>query len=317
MWIDFNLYGGLEQDVTLRLGYKWISVHKTFKLYNGKWPIWDIEFKWPEAPNNFKMTTSYMKAVFDWIDKSKVESGYKVYKKPYTDNKFSVIKTLPANTQSYVFNGNEDALFEVKAYYHVKHLNFDLYQIPDPKQIQLIACPENMTGIPINGQPLLKWDDISQMNTETDVYIKKENDPEYTEATKTTDDATQVHYHMTENIDSQFKSRAVYKHGDDTDYSAFSNIYQWLAIPTGMTGFPYGDGEILLTWRNNSHKSQGYDLWTKEYNKDAQIEILTDPSTKSHVVPRIGGVDWDLKDAQFKIINYIYDTTLATDTYSG
>ncbi len=317
MWIDFNLYGGLEQDLTLRLGYKWFSIHKTFELYNGKWPIWDIEFKWPQAPEDFRMTPYYRRAVFEWVDKSQVETGYKIFDKPYGSSSYETEAVLPANTQNYTFIGNKDALFELKAYYHVKHLDFDLYQILEPEKIQLIACPELFTGTPVDGNPVLKWDDISLMNTETDIYIKKENDPDYTMVATVTGNATTATYTMPENVDSQFKARAVYTDGSDTDYSGYSNIYQWLAIPSGMTGFPYGDGEILLTWRNNSHKSQGYDLWMEEYNQPASITILHDPATKSYIVHRIDDVDWDLKDAQFKIRNYIYDTTLGTDTYSG
>jgi len=317
MWIDFNLYGGIEQDITLRLGYKWFSISKTFELYNGKWPIWDIEFKWPQAPVDFRMTPYYRRAVFDWIDKSKVETGYKVYDKPYGSSSYETEAVLPANTQAYTYNGNKDALFELKAYYHVKHLDFDLYQILAPEKIQLIACPENFTGTPVNGNPVLKWDDISQMNTETELYIKKENDPEYTMIATVTGDADTGNYTMPENVDSQFKARAVYVNSSDTDYSAYSNVYQWLAIPSGMTGFPYGDGEILLTWRNNSHKSQGYDLWMQEYDQPASVTLIHDPATKSYIVHRIDDIDWDLKDAQFKIRNYIFDTTLATDTYSG
>jgi hypothetical protein len=55
----------------------------------------------------------------------------------------------------------------------------------------------------------------------------------------------------------------------------------------------------------------------EEYDQPASITILHDPATKSYIVHRIDDVDWDLKDAQFKIRNYIYDTTLGTDTYSG
>jgi len=322
MWIDFNVYGGLEQDITLRLGYKWISVHKTFELYKHRWPIWDIEFKWPRAPEDFGITPEYRKAILNWRDMSKVESGYKIYKKKYPESDYNNIYTTGPNVQQYTFNGNEDADFQVKAFYHVKHLDFDMYQILAPQTKSLIACPERMTGIPTNGNPFLIWNDISIKNNGYEVYIEKDGEFDFTPvATQLSGDSTSLYYIMPQNMDSQFKSRAYYipegKGFDDALYSAWSNVYQWLAIPSGLAGFPYDDGEILLRWQNNSHKSQGYELWYQKYGLPETVLRLTDPSTTSHVMEKEGGESWDKFDVLFKIRNYIYDTTLATDTYSG
>lgn len=285
MWIDLDLYGGLEQDITLKLGYKSVSVHKTYTLYDHKWKIWDVYFKWPQAPDNFRKTDEYKQTVFNWDDKSAVETGYRIYYKPYQANDWQEAVTESANAETFTFEQNLDALFLCKAYYHVDVLDRDFYQLINPPELQVIACPEELKAITDNGNLRLIWYDVSKMNTKTEIFAKGPDDADYVLIGEVDGDAADFAYgRTTDHLDTQFKARAVYDDGTKgIHYSAYSDVYTLKpAAPQNFTGeTKSGDALLDLRWDDVSQINNHTEIYVKklgetDYTLFATVDGETD-----------------------------------------
>ena len=277
MFIDLDLYGGLEQDITLKLGYKSISVHKTFTLYDHKWKIWEVDFKWPRALENFRMNPQYQQTVFEWDDKSNVETGFKIYDNPQQRDDYQLVGTVSKNQQAFTFEKNLDATFIAKAYYHVQAINKDLYQLADSQVLQLIACPEVLKGQPLNGILKLLWFDVSNINTTTQIYAKQAGAADYQLIKEVDGDATEYDVgDVYDWMDASFKARAVYEDDHGTPhYSAFSNVFDWhLPTPSDFKGsVKEGDTLLDLSWNDDSTLNNKTEIYLKRMS-DADFGLF-------------------------------------------
>lgn len=137
------------------------------------------------APSNLTAVAVDGRVELDWLDNSNIEDGYIVKRKRPNDVDFTDIKTLPANTSSYV---DQDDIKPGKTYlYRVRAIRNDgtgagspdaSVTIPLPAPV---AAPSGLTATATQDSVELNWIDNSNNEDGFKILRKRPNDSDFAE----------------------------------------------------------------------------------------------------------------------------------------
>jgi titin len=217
----------------------------------------------PVAPSGLSASTTSSDSIFlTWNDNSNIEDSFIVESSAASNNQYSLITTLMANTTSFSHTGlNDTTTYYYRVYAHNDHGDSDFsneafattYEPP----VVAPSAPENLTATPITSDSIsLSWVDTS--NDETGFIVERSltSGTGFIQIGALRAGATGMTDTGLNPLTTYFYRVYAYNDLDKSEYSNESNATTLAPIgpaaPENLTATPISSDSISLSWVDKS-----------------------------------------------------------------